>query len=162
MGSATGSAGYQTVPVATVAAPGLYQAGAAPGSISGTAVAAGKVGEQIFNSGSAISVGSGSNTVTSIVLTPGVWLISAGVQNNGVAGNNYLVGAISLTNNSLAGTTYGIDKFLGAVQNANGVGQVTIPNKYVNITVSTQYFLVANLPAATSACDGSISGVRIA
>ena len=130
----------------------------------GTAVPAGAIGEyRTSGQVSAALTGSGA-AVTSLLLTPGVWLLS-GQMCNDVSGSvgaaAYTIMAISTTSTSLSEQT-GIARMTYAMNSVggNGAGAGTISNYRVNVTSNTTYYLNA-ATSANHTCQASLTAVRI-
>ncbi len=142
---------------------GLVASAGLKGRTDGGTVAAGYVGQQLVSAVTAVSVSNvGFTNVTSLAVTAGTWLLTGSVMNNGANGNTYIAGGISPTSASITGTTSGYDRFIGAVVSTSGVGQVAIPGKYITISATTTYYLVAQMSTVSSNCDGFIQAVRVA
>lgn len=140
---------------------GLVPSYGLPGRTNGATVPAGSIGEQIVSVATA-NIGTSNANITSITLTPGVWIMTGLCFYNGASGNVFMRCGISPTSASLTGTTNGYDVSVGAGVSANGVGSVSVPGKYVNITASTTYYLISAVSTTAANIDGSIQGVRIA
>jgi hypothetical protein len=152
---------------------GLYKAGQAPGSVTGTAIAAGYIGERLAPSTEtyAVSVGSAGAIVnlTSMTLTPGVWLVT-GMANMPVGTySGFLYATLGI---STASATIGVNNC------REGLAQWTdVPNsasthiksvfRYMNVSSNTTIYLIARAGATSGSstwvdCDGrSLQAIRI-
>lgn len=132
--------------IATASTPGLYKAGQAPGTTSGTAIAAGYIGEQIQSRVSTftnISTNAGA-ALTSITLTAGTWDIT-GVATYKLNTGTSLT-AIALTIATTSADIAGQSKALNwsdsaAVPTAGADSTITVSNYRVNISSSTTFYL---------------------
>ena len=116
------------------------------GNTSGTAIAAGYVGEKFTSSDNTLVNGSTTSgtytdTAASITLTPGILLITANIptQNNESAaatGQSVVVGAIRTGSTVVAGAVGGFVQAIGAA--LNGWGNASV-STVVQITVNTTY-----------------------
>jgi hypothetical protein len=136
------------------------------GRTDGNTVPAGQPGELLTHKPSPFTGATTRAQIATLTLTPGVWVMSALFCNavtNAAAGGTYLSAAISTTpGNSTAGCTDGYDLVDGAFNAASGYGSVSIPSKYVNITVSTAYYLNGRTDhTAASDMVCSMSALRI-
>ncbi len=141
---------------------GLVASAGLKGRIDGGTVAAGYVGERLVSTVTAVSVSTSITNLTSLSVTPGVWLLTGAVQYYGANGNAFVVGGISPTSASVTGTTQGYDRFVSGAASANGAGAAVIPGKYISISATTTYYLIGQLPSVTTTCDGFIQAVRVA
>lgn len=139
------------------------------GSISGSAPAAGYIGEQILASvvpGSAVSLSNNTAAnVTSINLTAGIWDVSAMCC---VTGNVSLVGTSLIGSISTTSATLASDNGINIAHNpqigSNGNDScVVVPLVRASLSGNTTYYLVCNciFSAGTANAYGSISATRV-
>lgn len=132
------------------------------GTNTNDSAAAGYVGEYVSSSATGVSVTTSITAVTSIALTAGDWDISAVVQGNGSNGNTFFQAFVSTTTASSAGTVQGYSAVYGACATASSSrGSACMPAIRASLTGNTTYFLNAQMSAATSNVDGSISARRV-
>jgi len=139
--------------------------------------ASGYVGETITasvirTSGASVTTGT-AKTVTSILLTPGDWVISGavGYDPTTTITATILVGAVSLTTNALPATSTLGAPAGGEYQSQNSFASnvipsdqvVIIPSFRVSISVSDDFFLVgqASFTAGSANVYGFIQALRI-
>lgn len=120
----------------------------------------GYIGEQIISVATVSSASSIVDNITSIVLTPGIWDISAiyGMACTGsIAGANI---GISLNSASFSGVTFG-DNGIQAV--TTGASQsLSVPSYRLMVNVNTTLFLI-HLTSYTGTCTmtGRLSATRV-
>ena len=137
------------------------------GDVSGTTVPSGYIGE-VTDSGSlggAVNVSTTAKSIGSITLQKGVYMITGTTVYSGASGNNYYLACIKTTADSDSSTTYGLDKGIGFVITASGIGSTITLCLPVNISSATTYYLncLTSSGAATSGgILGSLRAVRIA
>jgi len=151
--------------------PRFIEGGYYQGLTTGAVILAGGIGEEIRSvvpaAGNVPLVSNTGKTITSIVLTPGIWDISAIIQiaANGTTSTTTFAGGISLVDNSTAGLVLGdsgssVDYTSGA---AVGYGAtLSVPSYRVTIAVNTTYYLVALavFTVSTAVAYGRISANR--
>jgi len=130
------------------------------GRTSGTAIAAGMIGERIAATGSVAIVNSGGTNVASISLAPGIWDLSAGGYAAGISGLTQAracINAVSSTMTNSPGDSQVIwlaSSTLDTSAHLYGIRAV--------ISVTTTYYLVMQIVGATSTTGyGRISAVRV-
>jgi hypothetical protein len=134
------------------------------GCTSGANVSAGSIGEVLSNTGTAVSLSTGTQVnVASITLTPGIWLLTGSNFFN-VAGSTIpSVFAVGITNvsASLSPPYYTYSSCPFTVGTNYGVAS---PQQVVNVSSNTIYYLVvlSNFTTSTMTATGIISSVRIA
>jgi hypothetical protein len=132
------------------------------GKTDGVAVPAGYVGQVIQVTGaSTTGLNATVSNITSIALTPGVWLITASGYIGG-SGGTVLSLAVSTNSASFTGTIVGYNR-LPFPANASAGIAAGILTFTVNIASNTTYYFVGdtNMTALSSGA-GSLTAVRIA
>lgn len=141
------------------------------GKEDGIAVATGNIGElvQDIQSATINAASSGSYVeIAQVTLSAGVWLVGANIgwDRNGatIVSGRAILGAISTTTASAAGTSSGytaLNQY--EVDNANARA-LSFSNVYLNLSSETTYYLNArtDYSAGTPLFMGSITAVRVA
>lgn len=138
---------------------GLYKAGQAPGQVTGATIASGYIGEVKLGTATGVALTTTTATVTSVTLSPGVWLITANFRGFGGASTAGFEVGIATTGASKTGWT---DYNCGEIaQNGNNRGSVTY-TEVVNTAGTPTYYLTANTNASTGTANGGMRAVRIA
>ena len=144
------------------------------GSVTGSAVAAGYVGEKISSVSGTLTASASQvwANATSINLSAGVWLVSGTIVGRTVVGFTVVAAYISTTNTitgaagiaAVTGCTFGYDQVVGIGNAGNGWGQVVIYGKHIVTTgASTPVYL--GFAADTTVANqfiGSMQAIRIA
>ncbi len=160
--------------IATATTPGLYKAGQAPGNTAGTAIASGFVGEIKTAYPASNIVPAASTTfkeITSVSLTPGIWLISAGVSLFSTTSTFTRLGVALSISPGTSASIGPVDDVLNnnyLQQTANTPNtQINVGPKYLVVTSTTTIYLNGRLDytvlgdAAFNVRSG-IQAVRIA
>jgi hypothetical protein len=141
------------------------------GRTDGSTVGSGYIGEMLESGVTAVTAATSWATASSIsiTLTPGVWLMSASISAVGNSGTaTYMrgyLGTTQMTSGTAAptGTTAGKDALYRAMTDSSDVGGITFPNKYVNISSTTTYYLGALSDYTTASSTLMyVNAVRIA
>lgn len=140
------------------------------GVLGSTTPPAGYIGEEIsatVTNGSPVSlVNATPKTITSIVLTPGIWDISSVGAFSGYTTATQAISAISANNNSLTGTLSGNSRIDFPVSTAaNSDTMLSIPAFRVSLSAATTtYYLVAQLAYTVGSGTGygTIRAKRVA
>ena len=126
-----------------------------PGTISGSYVTAGYVGETMFTSftsasASGVTAGQYGNLVT-LSLTPGNWIVYSGFYNTRVSSQNEITGAISIYSNNTTTDHVSGTNVLTATAATTGAGNtlITLPPWRQSVTTTTTQYLKAKLDAGT-------------
>lgn len=131
----------------------------------GTAVPSGYIGQVLQTTqGVTATLGAAAN-LTSLSVTPGVWLLTAEFSVLDTAGaSNYYYFGISTNSGSFTGTTRGYNYAevytLASVGKASG--SLLVP---VVVSTTTTYYLVASSPQGTTVANagaGTLTAIRIA
>lgn len=149
------------------------------GVTDGSAPAAGEIGEIISDIGTTVTAASSNNyiEIASITLTPGTWLISAGINTNHGAGSasgvTLIYAGFSDATNSAPNGCLGGGETRGKNSFAIGGGSATLddldnwsfsyPNDIVTVSTNTTCFLNGrySYSSGTPTWDGYMSAVRI-
>ena len=129
------------------------------GSVTGSAVAAGYVGQNITSTFTGVTLTTSPANQANVVLSPGVWLLFAQLWS--VAGNGRSL-TISVSSVSNTEGTNGVNKSFGFSNSGDGGGYCAVVGYVQNISSQTTYYAVGSAGASTTACYGNISAVRIA
>jgi len=151
--------------VATANNPGLYQAGNAPGSISGTPVPSGFIGEVVSFTNrivAAITTNYVANASALTTLQPGTWLV-LGEMGSVAAASLTWVGAGIATNNA-SNTTGFIHSVTCFVANASVPVQSPLMAAIVRVPAGTTQALYAKAKTLGANTNITVGGnaVRIA
>lgn len=139
------------------------------GKKDGVALNAGEVGETISVSASSASLTTSQTSFATLALTAGVWMIYGRFTFSvtSTTGSGYVTAAISTNSSSEdANATNVYQYYPGTLGTALGHRLCIVP-RYVNISISTNYFLVCNQGGwgtftGTVATDSFLRAVRIA
>ena len=129
------------------------------GSVTGSAVAAGYVGENITSSFSNTTLNSTPTNQANVVLSPGVWLLFAQLWSVAANGRYMTISVSSVSNTE---GTNGVNKSYGFANTGDGGGYCAVVGYVQNISSQTTYYAVGTAGASTTGCYGNISAVRIA
>lgn len=137
-----------------------------PGVIDGSSATAGYVGQVITSTFDVTTFVTGQYVdLSSIVLTPGDWLISYNLTVNATAALTACSMAISTTSgNSSSGITFGDNGAgLGLRNSTSGDLSSSISNYHVSISASTTYYAkgTATFASGSPEGEGRINAVRI-
>jgi len=151
------------VSAATATTAGLYVAGAAPGAVSGAAIAAGNVGQQLTGTFLTPTYASGvAKDAMSLVLPAGVWLVYGKFQ-LGAAGTTMTASSVSLsTTSNTANNKTKVDDLTATNTNDRLFAPLPL---YINTTGTTVYLVAlvnftGAAPVSTSAFN-ELYAVRI-
>lgn len=150
---------------ATATTYGTVKGGVVPGQVSGSAVAAGYIGE-ILSTASVdnvtLSVGSYINITAPLSVTAGIWMLYGVVTDDG-RGSGALGADFALSANSAAitGCTKGLDWIFQASNAGSSYIGATIV-KYLNISSPTTYYLVGRANGSAHHIEATMFAVRIA
>jgi len=146
-------------PIDNASNSALYVQGPVKAAATGTAIPAGYVGEKIEATGLLVNVSTSATTITSVTLTPGVWLINYNAFSQFTAPNAFECGVATAPN-----STTGWDALFNyAVQvgATSSYPYAIISNYYVRVTATTPYYLTCKLSSGTVPSNGRLHAVRI-
>jgi hypothetical protein len=137
------------------------------GRTTGTAVAAGEIGQQLIFNSTALTVNIASNSVgdiASLSVTAGVWLISGSAYFSTCPNNAVTSIYISSTSGAAATAANMLSGGGATVHGNGGVGVISTRSDYFIISATTTFYLVGSLngTGTATATGAEISAVRIA
>ena len=139
------------------------------GISDGSAIPAGVIGETVTStvaSGSAVGAGSGATVnVTSIVLSPGKWQVSANIGFNATGGATLTrcIGGVSGTSATLPTAPNG-GNYVDISASTTAVTVLPTGTRYISISATATYYLVAQTTYGAGAASifGSVTALRYA